>query len=329
MQTLGISLLGVNAENGRRVLISVGIVAAVIVLRYVIVGVVRLVTGEKPNERAVFWTRQGASLATAILAALALASVWFENSGRLATVIGFIGAGVAFALQKVITAFAGYLVILRGQTFTVGDRITMGGVRGDVVALTFLQTRIMEMGEPPSTQTSDNPSWINARQYTGRIVTVTNDKVFDQPVYNYTREFPYLWEELRIPVPYKGDRQRAEEILLKAARDVTAQIRQESTAARAKLQERYFIDLGDTGPRVYYHLTDNWVELHLRFLAPVRGVRALKDEMQRRLLTDFEAAGIEIASGTYEIVGFPPLRLEGKAMDRIADALEREPAHRQ
>ena len=92
MQFAGFTLLGVNAENGKRLLVSVAIVAAVIAARYAIVGVVRLVTGEKPNERAVFWTRQGASLATAVLAAAALASVWFEDSGRLATVVGFIGA---------------------------------------------------------------------------------------------------------------------------------------------------------------------------------------------------------------------------------------------
>src|SRR4029079_14641267 len=81
MQLAGFTLLGANAENGKRLLVSIGIVAAVIAARYAIVGVVRLVTGEKPNERVVCWTRQGASLATAVLAAAALPSVWFENSG--------------------------------------------------------------------------------------------------------------------------------------------------------------------------------------------------------------------------------------------------------
>ncbi len=34
--------------------------------------------------------------------------------------------------------------------------------------------------------------WVASRQYTGRIVTVSNDKLFDTPVYNYTRDFPPL-----------------------------------------------------------------------------------------------------------------------------------------
>ena len=46
---------------------------------------------------------------------------------------------LAFALQRVVTA-AVYLIILRGMTFNVGDRIVRGGVLGDVVALSFMQT---------------------------------------------------------------------------------------------------------------------------------------------------------------------------------------------
>ena len=60
--------------------------------------------------------------------------------------------------------------------------------------------------------------WVEARQYTGRIVTVTNDRIFSEPVYNYTRDLPFLWEELRVPVPYSADRAAAERILPEAAR---------------------------------------------------------------------------------------------------------------
>jgi small-conductance mechanosensitive channel len=69
--------------------------------------------------------------------------------------MGLVTAGLAFALQKVVTAVAGYLVILRGRTFNLGDRITMGGVRGDVIALGFIQTTIMEMGQPPPVQNAE------------------------------------------------------------------------------------------------------------------------------------------------------------------------------
>jgi len=328
MQLLGIRLLGVNAENATKLLISLAVIGGAFLLRYVIVWLVRLATGEEPNERAVFWTRQGAALAATIVAAVALVSVWFENPTRLGTAAGLIGAGLAFALQKVVTAFAGYLVILRGKTFTVGDRITMGGVRGDVISLGFLQTRIMEMGEPPTSQSDSAPIWVRARQHTGRIVSVTNDKVFDEPIYNYTREFPFMWEEIKIPIGYRTDRALAENILLDCAREVTEPVREHAEAAKAVFEKRYFIDLGELEPHVFMRITDNWIEMNLRILVPVRGVRYLMDQLTRLVMERFDQAGIGIASGTYAVVEFPPVRLEGPVAERIGAGLQpREQTH--
>jgi small-conductance mechanosensitive channel len=62
-------------------------------------------------------------------------------------------------------------------------------------------------------------------------------------------------------------------------------------------------------PRVFYCLTDNWIEMSLRFIAHDSGVRGLKDSMSRDILDGFEKAGIEIASGTYQVVGMPELKV--------------------
>ncbi|WP_244424738.1 mechanosensitive ion channel domain-containing protein [Methylobacterium nodulans] len=160
-------------------------------------------------------------MAVATLLLLGVLSIWFDDPTRLATALGLVTAGLAFALQRVITAMAGYVMILQGGTFNLGDRIVMGGVCGDVLALSFMQATILEMGEPASvTSAATGPSstWIHSRQYTGRVVTVSNAKVFDDPTYNYTREFPYIWEELTVPIRYGANRTRAETILLEAAR---------------------------------------------------------------------------------------------------------------
>jgi len=327
MELLGIRLLGVDAATAHKLLLSLIVIGGVVFLRYVIVWLVRLVTGEEPNERVVFWTRQGASLITLIVGLVALVSIWFENPARLTTAAGLIGAGLAFALQKVVTAFAGYLVILRGKTFTVGDRITMGGVRGDVISLGFLQTRLMEMGEPPSAQSDSDPIWVHARQYTGRIVSVTNDKVFEDAIYNYTREFPFMWEELKIPISYQTDRAVAETILIDCAREVTDEIVKEAEPSRALMEKTYFIDFGALEPRVFWSITDNWLEMNLWFLVRLHRARYVKDELARLIMERFDRAGIGIASGTYEIVGFPPVRLEGRVAEKIAESLEARDTH--
>ncbi|MGH8191354.1 MAG: hypothetical protein ACREP2_07890, partial [Rhodanobacteraceae bacterium] len=60
---------------------------------------------------------------------------------------------------------------------------------------------------------------------------------------------------------------------------------------------------------VYYRLTDNWLELAVRFVVADRGIREVKDAMSREIITAFDAAGIGIASATYDIVGLPPVRV--------------------
>jgi small-conductance mechanosensitive channel len=306
---LGIRLVGVNAETGQKLLLTLAFIIGILLLRALIVGVAHLATGRHLNERVMFWTRQGASITAALVLVVALLSIWFDDPERLTTGLGIFSAGLAFALQRVVTAFAGYVVIMRGNTFTVGDRITMGGVRGDVIALTFTQTKIMEMGQPPAVQGADPAMWVRSRQFTGRIVTVTNDKVFDEPVYNYTREFPFIWEEMTIPIPYRADRARAEAILLECVTQEAEVLDLESEPVRRALERRYFISVDDLTPRVFWRLTDNWLELTMRFIVRDHGMRNLKDAIARSVLQKFDEASIEIASATYEVVGVPPLRV--------------------
>lgn len=184
----------------------------------------------------------------------------------------------------------------------------IGGVRGDVVALGFMQTTVMEMGQSPAEQSDDPSMWIRGRQYSGRIVRVTNDKIFDEPVYNYTRDFRFMWEEIDIPIEYEADWKRVEEILLRVAAEHTSEIRQRADESLRGVRDKYFLsEMPETAPRVYLRLTDNWIELSLRFTAPTRGIRALKDAMSRDILGALQAEKIGIASSTYAIVKLPPV----------------------
>jgi small-conductance mechanosensitive channel len=298
MEFFGVELVGFNAENGRKLLLTLAAIAVLWAAGRVLVALAR---GVLAHGRAFFWARQAVRLAVAILVLLAVVSIWFDDPARLATGLGLVTAGLAFALQKLITAVAGYFVILRGQTFNVGDRITMGGVRGDVIALSFTQTTIMEMGQPPPVQQADPAMWVKSRQYTGRVVTVSNARIFDEPVYNYTREFPYLWEEMSVPIPYDADHAAAERILLDAARRHTVQASELGEAALAEMARRYFVKASEMRPAVFYRMTDSWLEVTVRFIAPTHAVRELKDAMTREILRSLRQAGIRVASTTIEI----------------------------
>ncbi len=312
MHFLGIDWVGVDAENGRKLLLSLAFVAVVLLGSAGLRALLGLVLGRTDHAsiQAKFWTRQGVSLFAAVLLILGLLSIWFSDPARLATAFGLISAGLAFALQQVVTSIAGYFVILRGSTFTVGDRISMGGVRGDVMRLGFIQTTIMEMGEPPSAQGADPAMWVKSRQFTGRIVTVTNSKIFAEPVFNYTRDFPFIWEEMPIPVTYQADRGRAEAILLEAARLHATSADAMAADAKQMLEQRFGVQPVDLEPRVFYRITDNWLELTVRFIVGTHKIRNAKDAMSRHIIAEFDKAGIGIASATYDIVGFPAVRIE-------------------
>lgn len=310
-EVLGIRLLGFDAATGRKVVLTVTL--------FVVVALVSAVLGRAlerlhAHPRLSFWGRQTLRVITAVVVLSGIVSVWFDDPSRLTTVIGLVTAGVAIALQRVITAMAAYVIILRGKQFQVGDRITIGGVRGDVVALDFIQTTVMEMGQAPGEQGDDPSIWVSGRQYTGRLVRVTNDRIFETPLYNYTREFPFIWDEISVPIKYDADRKRAEAILLEVAQSHTEEVQRQAATAIEALKRRYRVP-GTTGlaPRVYMKLTDNWIELALRFITPAHDVRELKSAMSREILDRFDAARIQVASATFEVVGVP--RLDVKLMN--------------
>jgi small-conductance mechanosensitive channel len=134
---------------------------------------------------------------------------------------------------------------------------------------------------------------------------VTNDKIFDNPVYNCTTDFRYIC----VPVPYGADRSRAEQILLASARAHTQNLKELGNEASQELERRYMMQRDDTEPRVYYRLTDNWCEMAMRFIVDARHVRHIKDRLSPDILSGFDAAGIQVASATFEITGLPEARV--------------------
>ena len=152
----GVPLVGFSAENAWKLLLTVLLVVALCVVGYAIAAFLRKMNDRGQPPRWVFWVRQVERLALFAVAILGLVSIWLDDPTNLSTAFGLVTAGLAFALQQVVPAFAAYFNILFTKMYTVGDRIVMGGVRGDVMSIGFLQTTIMEMGQPPSASSSDS-----------------------------------------------------------------------------------------------------------------------------------------------------------------------------
>lgn len=61
---------------------------------------------------------------------------------------------------------------------------------------------------------------------------------------------------------------------------------------------------------MFFRTTNNWLELTVRFIVTIHRIRSTKDAMSREILRGMEAIDVGIASATYDIVGFPKLRVE-------------------
>jgi len=118
-----------------------------------------------------------------------LTVIFSKKMGGLTVALGVAGAGIAFALQEVVASFAGWLAIMFGGFYNSGDRVQLGGIKGDVMDIGVLRTTIMETGQ-----------WVDGDLYNGRIVLIANSYVFKEPVFNYSGDFPFLWDEIKIPI---------------------------------------------------------------------------------------------------------------------------------
>lgn len=221
---------------------------------------------------------------------LALIVIWQPLDGNLAPALGLATAGLAFAMQEAVGAVAGWFNITFGNIFQVGDRIKMAGVQGDVIDISLLKTRLMEIGD------DDGTTWVGGRQYTGRVVSVSNKATFTDPVYNFSSYFEYIWEEIEVAVPHHEDWQRASEVLEDEAR-----LQATSEGAREAMEvvrKRFPVPETELEPRVFASADENYMRLAVRFVVPTRSARSVKDGIIRRIHTRLEQAGVEVVSTT-------------------------------
>jgi len=235
-----------------------------------------------------------------VISSTVVLAIWLGFGSSFTVAMGVLGAGIAFASQEVIGSFAGYLNIITGNLFRIGDRVRIGNVVGDVLDISTLRTTVMEIGE-----------WVRADQYTGRIVSIANRGVFSDPVFNYTRHWDYLWDEIMVPITYDSDWQRAGELMLEHGREYSSHLETQAKAQLGEMMKRYPVQDMPVDPMLYVVMTDNWIQIALRYVVDPRERRTVQGQLHLELLQHFQAEpDITVASATFEIVGFPPLRNE-------------------
>jgi small-conductance mechanosensitive channel len=244
--------------------------------------------------------RKAVGLAGYVAAFLAIAVIFSARLGGMTVALGVAGAGIAFALQEVIGSFAGWLALSFSSFYRAGDRVQLGGIKGDVIDIGVLRTTLMELGQ-----------WVDGDLYNGRIVRVANSFVFKEPVFNYSADFPFLWDELAVPVRHGSDPRLARQVIEQAAQEVVGDYVATASAAWRDMVRKYVIEDASVRPTVYLMVTDSWLAFTLRYVVDYRRRRSTKDALFSRILQLMDATGgqVRLASTTMEIVGAPPVRV--------------------
>jgi len=121
---------------------------------------------QDPNRRRVI------SMVHRLLTLFAIAVVALFSAASdlssLATYFGLLTAGMAVALQNVILASLGYLVLMGKRGIRIGDRIQVSGIAGDVINMGMLQFQLREFDAQRG-------------RFTGHVATFSNSLVFVSP----------------------------------------------------------------------------------------------------------------------------------------------------
>ncbi len=277
---------------GKFIAMVIGLLIVVTVTKFVNRSLSNFVRDSEIRYR----TRKFIAFLGYVAAVFVVATIYSSKLGGLTVAFGVAGAGIAFALQEVIASVAGWFAVSFAGFFRTGDRVQLGGIKGDVIDIGILRTTLMEVGE-----------WVKGDLYSGRVVRIANSFVFKEPVFNYSGDFPFLWDEIVVPVKYGSDRKLARSILEKVANEVVNEYSQKANIAWQKMTSNYLVEDAIVEPTVTLIANDNWLEFTLRYVVDYKRRRTTKDQLFTRLMDEFDQTDgkVGMASMTVHLVETP------------------------
>ena len=189
--------------------------------------------------------------------------------------VGLVGLALSWALQAPIESFTGWLLNSFRSYYRVGDRIAVGDVFGDVYSIDLLTTTVWEAGGEHKA--------VQGAQPTGAIITFPNSEVLRANIINYTRDFPYVWDEITVGISNDSDLQLALEVIGEVAESTVGKEMAAPVETYASLlrDARLPLEISDK-PQLYLSPTDAWMNVTVRYLVNAR--------QRRRTASDLHAA---------------------------------------
>jgi small-conductance mechanosensitive channel len=287
-------------------------IAKFIILAIIVLIIIKLLRNQLkkniPNTSIGYKSQKGVEILGYILLVIIAISYFTGTIKDFTLIIGLFTAGIAFTLQELILSIAGSLYIFLVKVYAPGDRIEIHGIKGDVIDVDSIYTTMMEIGE-----------WVSSDNYSGRIVKLSNAFVFKGPIYNYSQDFPFIWDEVNLPIRYGSDIELAKSIIIKIASEVLSEFTANSKSQWEDVVNKYYIEDAQVDPTLAISLTDNWIQFNLRYIVDFK-----KRRMTKHILNDLIGKAIEntngkvmLASTTIELIKVPELKIDVKKNHEI------------
>lgn len=221
--------------------------------------------------------RKTASILITVLAFAALFAIWFKRTSTLFIAYGILSAGVAIALQDLLRNIAGGVLLILYHPFKAGDRIQVEDNVGDVLDIGSISTTIMEIR-----------GWVDADQYTGRILHIPNSFALNKTIKNYTRDYSFIWDEVRFLLIYGSNWKKAEGITLSVAGSILGEFENLAQKELRQMGQKYFITTYDVQTKLYMKMEENWIEMRLRYVVAPRKRREISHLLVSNILEALE-----------------------------------------
>ncbi|MDA3863925.1 MAG: mechanosensitive ion channel family protein [Deltaproteobacteria bacterium] len=226
-----------------------------------------------------------------ILALIAFFNIWIGFGGEIFAFLGLLSAGIAIALRDPLVNLAGWIFIIISKPFSVGDRIEIGGIKGDVIDIRTSQISLLEIG-----------NWIAADQSSGRIIHIPNGWFLTKSLANYTQRFDFIWNEIPVLITFESDWAKAKSILSEIAKNHQTISEVDAKTSVHKASGDLLIYYKNLTSIVWTSIEPSGVQLTLRFLCKAREKRSTANKIFEDILKSFNhESDIEFAYPTQRL----------------------------
>jgi small-conductance mechanosensitive channel len=264
--------------------------AALIFASYLVIS--RMVLPRRYQKEELFLARRLGRYATVLLISVVAALYLLEDLRVIATTLGLVSAAIVISLQEVCASFFGWFAIMFSGKFTIGDRLEIEGVRGDVLDIQLLRTTLLEVN-----------NWLGVDQPTGRVIIVPNNFIFKSKVFNFSHGHPFIWNKIEVTVTYGTPAAGATALLQKVLEEETREDFAEARQEAAEMERRYGVEDADYRPKIYSRIADSGVTFSLIYVSHYRRSSVTRNRINRRLISELEThPHIQLAYNTLQVM---------------------------